>query len=85
MKVYFISGLGADYRVFSLLELSFCEPVFIGWIKPQPNESLPHYAARLLEQIPETSPIIVGISFGGMLVTEMARQNQKNSSDHYLQ
>ena len=77
MKVYFISGLGADYRVFSLLELSFCEPVFIGWIKPQPNESLPHYAARLLEQIPETSPIIVGISFGGMLVTEMARQNQK--------
>jgi pimeloyl-ACP methyl ester carboxylesterase len=72
-KVYFISGLGADKRIFSHLDLSFCEPVFIDWITPQKNESLENYALRLRKQIPDPSPDIVGISFGGMLATEMAK------------
>jgi len=72
-KVYFISGLGADKRIFSLLDLSFCEPVFIDWIRPGKNESLESYALRLRKQIPEASPGIIGISFGGMLATEMAK------------
>jgi len=72
-KVYFLSGLGADKRAFSVLDLSFCEPVFIDWIKPLPGESLVHYATRLRQQIPEEHPIIVGVSFGGMLACEMAK------------
>jgi len=72
-KVYFISGLGADKRSFSFLDLSFCNPVFIDWIQPQGNESLLSYALRLREQITELHPTIVGVSFGGMLVTEMAK------------
>jgi pimeloyl-ACP methyl ester carboxylesterase len=72
-KVYFISGLGADKRIFSMLNLSFCEPVFIDWINPGKNESLESYAIRLRNQIPDASPVIVGISFGGMLATEMAK------------
>jgi pimeloyl-ACP methyl ester carboxylesterase len=72
-KVYFISGLGADKRVFSFLDLSFCEPVFIDWIEPLKKESLESYALRLRKIIPESNPVIVGISFGGMLATEMAK------------
>lgn len=72
-KVYFISGLGADERVFSFLDLSFCEPVYINWIPPLKKESLESYALRLRKEIPETHPVIVGISFGGMLATEMAK------------
>ena len=72
-KVYFISGLGADKRVFSFLDLSFCEPVFIEWITPLKNESLESYARRLLDTIPEKHPVVVGVSFGGMLATEMAK------------
>jgi pimeloyl-ACP methyl ester carboxylesterase len=71
--VYFISGLGADKRSFSFLDLSFCNPVFIDWIEPLPNESLPAYALRLRKQITGEHPVIVGVSFGGMLVTEMAK------------
>jgi pimeloyl-ACP methyl ester carboxylesterase len=74
-KVYFISGLGADKRAFSFLDLSFCEPVFIDWIQPLKNESLPAYALRLKEQIKDDNPIIVGVSFGGMLATEMAKSD----------
>ena len=72
-KVYFISGLGADKRVFSFLDLSFCEPIYINWIEPHKNESLQSYALRLRKSIHESNPIIVGISFGGMLATEMAK------------
>lgn len=75
-KVYFISGLGADKRAFSLLDLSFCEPVFVDWITPLPHETLRSYAARLRKQIPDEHPTIVGISFGGMLATEMARSDE---------
>jgi pimeloyl-ACP methyl ester carboxylesterase len=72
-KVYFISGLGADKRAFSFLDLSFCEPVFIDWIQPLKNEPLPEYALRLKEQIIEPGSVIIGVSFGGMLATEMAK------------
>ena len=75
-KVYFISGLGADKRVFSFLNLSFCEPVFIEWITPLKKESLKSYASRLRSFITGPNPVIVGISFGGMLVTEMAKADK---------
>lgn len=73
LKAYFISGLGADKRVFSFLDLSFCEPVFIDWIKPEQKETLPAYAVRLRALIPEEAPIVVGLSLGGMLAAEMAK------------
>lgn len=75
-KMYFISGIGADKRVFSFLDLSFCEPVYIDWIAPLKKESLESYALRLRNKIPESHPIIVGISFGGMLAAEMAKADQ---------
>jgi pimeloyl-ACP methyl ester carboxylesterase len=77
LKVYFISGLGANKRAFSFLDLSFCEPVFIDWLKPNQAETLPEYAKRLRACIQEESPIIVGVSFGGMLATEMAKKDSK--------
>jgi len=75
-KVYFISGLGADKRTFSFLDLSFCDAVFIDWIKPLEKESLKSYALRLRQQMPEEHPTVVGVSFGGMLATEMAKEDK---------
>jgi pimeloyl-ACP methyl ester carboxylesterase len=74
-KVYFIPGLGADKRAFSFLDVSFCNPVFINWIEPLHHERLEAYAMRLVEQIKEENATIVGLSFGGMLATEMAKRN----------
>lgn len=73
-KVYCIAGLGADEQVFQFLDLSFTKPVFIPWIKPLPGDTLASYAGRLREQfIPESNPIIIGLSLGGMLATEIAK------------
>jgi pimeloyl-ACP methyl ester carboxylesterase len=74
-KVYFISGLGADSTVFEGLDLSFCEPIFLNWIKPLKKESLQHYALRLAESIKKPDAIIVGLSMGGMMATEIVKAN----------
>jgi pimeloyl-ACP methyl ester carboxylesterase len=74
MRVYFISGLGADKTVFQLLKLQYCEPVFIDWITPFKNETLPQYALRLKkEKGIEDDAVVLGLSFGGMLATEIAK------------
>ena len=35
------------------------------------------YALRLRKQIPEEHPTVVGVSFGGMLAAEMAKEDQE--------
>lgn len=74
-SVYFISGLGADKRIFSDLDLSYCKPQFVEWITPKIKEPLQQYARRLRQTIPEKNPLIIGMSFGGMLAAEMARSD----------
>ena len=72
-KIYLISGLGADERVFKNLNFGVLEPYFIKWIEPFKNEALPDYAKRLLPQITTENPIISGVSFGGMIAVEMSK------------
>ncbi len=75
MKVHFISGLGADERVFKHLDLPAVEKVFIQWIKPLKRESMEHYATRLMAQIDITQDVyLIGVSFGGMIAQEIAKQ-----------
>jgi pimeloyl-ACP methyl ester carboxylesterase len=78
MKVYFISGLAADRRVFKHIQLpQGYEAVFLDWIKPEKDESLPSYALRLAAAINRHEPFaLVGLSFGGMLAVEIAKQYQ---------
>jgi len=73
MKVYFISGLGADERAFQSLELNNIEPIYLNWIAPLKRESIESYAKRMAEGITEPNPVIVGLSFGGMVAIEIAK------------
>ena len=75
MKVYFLSGLGADKTVFQFLNLKYCEPVFVSWIQPLQNETLPSYAFRLKDHYKiSNDATICGLSFGGMIATEIAKE-----------
>jgi pimeloyl-ACP methyl ester carboxylesterase len=74
-KVYFISGLGADSRSFGFLDLSFCEPHFVKWVQPSIHETLASYAEKLFAFINDEEAAIVGLSFGGMLATEIAKKH----------
>ena len=72
--VYFISGLGADERVFQFLNLSGIAHHFIKWLVPEKAESLKGYATRLAKQIDMDQEIIlIGVSFGGIVAQELAK------------
>lgn len=73
MKVYFISGLGADERAFQKLALKNVEPVYLNWIAPLKKESIEAYAKRMAASITEPNPMIIGLSFGGMMAIEIAK------------
>jgi pimeloyl-ACP methyl ester carboxylesterase len=75
MNVYFISGLGADKRVFERLKLPGHYSVhYLDWIPPMKKESLNNYAKRLAASIDTSQPYsIVGLSMGGMLACAMTQ------------
>lgn len=73
-NIYIFSGLGADERVFQKLDLTGLPVTFIQWIAPQQNETMEGYATRLLSQIKTQKPILIGLSFGGMMAVEVAKQ-----------
>lgn len=71
--IYCISGLGADERAFSRLQLPGYDLHFLRWIDPEPNESFADYAKRMSSFITDPEPIIIGLSFGGMLAIELTK------------
>ena len=73
-SIYILSGLGADERVFQFLDLSRFSIKFIQWKVPQEQEPIEHYATRLLDQISGDRPILIGLSFGGLMAIEIAKQ-----------
>ncbi len=75
MTVYFLSGLGADKRIFQKLRLSEkYSIVYIDWLQPLANESIQKYVQRLAPAINQNEPFtIVGLSFGGIIATELSK------------
>ncbi len=73
LKIYAISGLGADKRVFDYLKLNQ-EIIAIDWIEPNKNESLESYSKRLSAVIDKNSDfILIGVSFGGLVAVEISK------------
>jgi len=71
--IYIISGLGADHRVFKYIDFGKLNVHFIEWIAPLEKESLSSYAQRISENIKHEKPILIGLSFGGMVAAEIAK------------
>jgi pimeloyl-ACP methyl ester carboxylesterase len=72
--IYCISGLGADEKAFSKLNIEGYQLKVIDWIDPVKNEPLVNYATRMLQFIDDQNPILMGLSFGGIMCIEIAKQ-----------
>jgi pimeloyl-ACP methyl ester carboxylesterase len=72
-KIYVISGLGVDQRVFSKIDFGSLDITYLNWITPSANEPLSIYAKRISTKITAKNPILIGLSFGGMLAIEIAK------------
>ena len=67
-------GMAASPKIFEFI--SFPDSFvlhYLSWIQPNDNESLEAYALRMSKCIKHLNPILVGVSFGGILVQEIAK------------
>ncbi len=71
--IYCISGLGADEKVFSNMQMQDYALKYIPWLSPKKRETLQAYAQRMTTPITEQSPLLLGVSFGGMVGIEIAK------------
>lgn len=68
-------GLAASTSIFENIKLpeDQFEMVFLEWFLPNDKESIESYAKRMNEKILHENPVLIGVSFGGILVQEMAK------------
>lgn len=76
ITLYCISGLGGDERAFSFLDLAKdIEVRYLNWIIPDKDETMETYADKMLARIEQNENFgIIGLSFGGMVATEIAKK-----------
>ena len=76
IQIYFMPGLGANPKIFEHISLpnDRFEIHLLEWKTPiSLDESLKDYAKRMSKEIKHQNPILLGVSFGGVLVQEIAK------------
>ena len=69
-----ISGLGADHRMFQKLRIPGWELKAVPWPHIDAHDGMACYAQKVAALIPDSpDDAILGLSFGGMLASEIAR------------
>ena len=73
IHVYFMPGMAASSSIFERINLptETFEMHLLEWIIPLKDEGLSDYANRVSMDIKHDNIILVGVSFGGILVQEM--------------
>ena len=75
IHVYFMPGMAANPSIFEHIKLP--EERFamhwLEWFIPDVNESIKSYAKRMLLKIHHDNCVLIGVSFGGILVQEMSK------------
>ena len=74
--IYFMPGMAANCQIFENIKLNTnsYELHYIEWLEPLKNESLQEYALRICSGIKHPNPVLIGVSFGGIIVQEIAKQ-----------
>ncbi|QIE60763.1 alpha/beta hydrolase [Rasiella rasia] len=74
IHIYFVPGLAAGKEIFKNIRLP--EERFrmhiIEWLIPNRHEPMVVYAKRMAAQVKHNNAVLVGVSFGGVVVQEMA-------------
>ncbi len=73
IPIYFVPGLAAGPDIFRNIKIPSekYRVEVLEWLIPEKDESLLAYSKRMAERIKEPNAILIGISFGGVVVQEM--------------
>lgn len=75
IHVYLMPGMAASPLIFENIKLpeNQFKLHFLEWFLPEENETLSHYAQRMSKEIKHDDAVLLGVSFGGVLVQEMRK------------
>ncbi|AUP80813.1 alpha/beta hydrolase family protein [Flavivirga eckloniae] len=78
IHVYLMPGMAANPTIFEYIELpkNQFEIHWLEWMLPLEDESLSDYALRMVNNIKHDNVVLIGVSFGGVLVQEMSKHIQ---------
>ncbi|WP_109437014.1 MULTISPECIES: alpha/beta fold hydrolase [Aquimarina] len=73
--VYFVPGLAADVSIFEYIKLPEDKFVtkMLPWKIPFKEESIEDYAKRMCDDVEHKKCVLIGVSFGGIIVQEMSK------------
>ena len=75
IPVYFMPGLAASSSIFENIHLPEAQfdCFLLDWFVPEKDESLQSYAKQMAALVTHKNAVLIGVSFGGILVQEMAQ------------
>jgi len=75
IHAYFMPGMAANPSIFERINLpeDQFKMHFLEWEIPNKDETLESYAKRMCFKIEHQNPVLIGVSFGGILVQEMSK------------
>ena len=75
VHVYCMPGLAANPSIFEMIKLpeERYRIHWLDWLLPKPGEELRDYSVRLCKKVEHENPVLIGVSFGGIIVQEMAQ------------
>lgn len=75
IPVYFMPGLAANPLIFERIKLddALFDIHYLEWEVPVRGETLGNYAKRIAAHVKKENVVLIGVSFGGIVVQEMAK------------
>lgn len=75
VHVYFMPGMAANPSIFEYIKLpeDQFQVHWLEWQIPEPDESLKDYALRMNSFVEHDNIVLIGVSFGGIVVQEMSK------------
>lgn len=75
IHVYLMPGMAASPKIFEYIKLPDAqfEIHYLEWFLPLKNEAISSYALRMTAKIKHDAIVLLGVSFGGVLVQEMCK------------
>ena len=74
--IYFVPGMAANSKIYEHIRLDkeLFEIHFLEWkIPTSKEEPIQEYAKRMCDEITHHNPVLIGVSFGGIIVQEMSK------------
>ncbi len=76
IHIYFVPGLAASSQIFEYINLpkEQFEIHYLEWLVPNSKtEDIQDYAQRMCTKVHHKNPVLMGVSFGGIIVQEMSK------------